>query len=491
MRIFPLKYSNKEWIKKAKKIHKNKYDYSKSKYTGSTKSITVICKIHGKFKLRSSHHLDGQGCKKCNIDKQRKSTLDFINDSEINHGKYYDYSLVNFNNIHEYVKIICPKHGLFKQRVVKHQSGQGCKKCNKGEVWNTQDFIKKSKIVHKNKFDYSEVKYSSTISKVRIFCRKCKSFFKQTPGSHLQGNGCAKCSGLIPITEEMFKEILRTTHNGKIILISNYINKKNKIKVKHTCGNEWSTTPNHLIRRNQGCKKCSIIKRTMTDQIFKKRLKEEHDGKIISLEKYKMSKIDIKVKCLKCLKVYKTQPRNVLRNGCHSCANRKSYKEFNKELRNASHGEIITLEKYKSTRNRVLVKHKCGYKWKAIPGDLIGKKAHGCPLCATSKGNKKIYHYLKNKKIQFITEKRFESCKYKIPLPFDFYIPDKKILIEYDGEQHFIPIDFWGGKKGLNERITKDKIKDLWAKKNGMKLIRIKYNENITRKVNELLKNYG
>ncbi len=488
MNSLNLKYSSENWIKKAKKIHKNKFNYSKTVYRGSREQINIICKKHGAFKLRASHHLEGSGCRQCNIERQRKSKSQFIKDSKIYHGNHYNYSLVEFKSIHDFVKIICPIHGTFKQKPSKHQKGQGCKKCNKGEVWNTKDFVKKAIIVHKNRFNYSKVKYRTTDTKVKIICKKCKNIFMQRPGSHLRGVGCVHCAGKIPISEEMFKEILKDVHSDKIILLSKYKNKTLKVKVQCTCGNVWLTTPNHLIKRKQGCRRCSVLKKTMTNKVFKKRLKDEHNGNIIPLENYKMSRTRIKFKCLKCGKKYKSEPRNVLRNGCHSCANRKDYKEFNSELKKVHFGEIIPIDKYKTHRDRILVKHKCGYMWKAVPSDLIGKKAHGCPLCAKSWGNKKIYHFLDKNKISFETEKRFSSCKYKIPMPFDFYLTKKKILIEYDGEQHFMAIDFWGGKKGLDERILKDKIKDDWAKKNKIKLFRIKYDENINQKMNEIIK---
>ena len=98
---------------------------------------------------------------------------------------------------------------------------------------------------------------------------------------------------------------------------------------------------------------------------------------------------------------------------------------------------------------------------KIIYNAFSARKVHEDINYCKSKGvtittgiNTKIF-----KPIEFIREKRFPSCKYKIPLPFDFYIPSKKILIEYDGEQHFSSVDIWGGKKGLKERVLKDKIK--------------------------------
>ena len=479
--------STDNFINKAKNIHKNKFDYSKSIYKGSKSKVKIICKTHGIFLQSARHHLSGAGCKKCIIDSQRKSVKEFIKDAKKFHGNYYNYSLVKFSNIHQYIKIICPSHGIFKQTVVHHQRGQGCKYCSKGEVWDTKSFIKKSKSVHKNKYDYSNTNYSSTNIKVNILCNKCKHVFNQTPNSHIRGCGCPNCAGKIPISEEIFKEILRDVHGSDIVLISKYQNKSSKIKVRHICGHTWHTSPNHLIKRQQGCRKCYYLTITMTDQAFKKILKEKHDGTIIPLEKYKTSKHKIQVKCLGCSKKYYIQPKTVMRHGCHNCANRKTHSEFVKELKKVSNGEIVSLTKYTTMRGRILVRHKCGYEWKVTAGELIRKDPAGCPLCATSKGNKTIFTLLKRKKINFETEKRFKDCKYKIPLPFDFYIPSKKLLIEYDGEQHFIAVDFWGGTKGLEERIYKDKTKDNWVKKKKMKLLRIKYSDDIKAKIDLVL----
>ena len=73
MNSLNLKYSSENWIKKAKKIHKNNFNYSKTVYRGSREQINIICKKHGAFKLRASHHLEGSGCRQCNIERQRKS----------------------------------------------------------------------------------------------------------------------------------------------------------------------------------------------------------------------------------------------------------------------------------------------------------------------------------------------------------------------------------------------------------------------------------
>ena len=79
----------------------------------------------------------------------------------------------------------------------------------------------------------------------------------------------------------------------------------------------------------------------------------------------------------------------------------------------------------------------------------------------------------------FENEKIFEGCKYKYVLPFDFYLTELNICIEYDGIQHFLPIEIWGGEETLIEQQKKDKIKNQFCKDNKIKLIRINYKQDI------------
>ena len=95
---------------------------------------------------------------------------------------------------------------------------------------------------------------------------------------------------------------------------------------------------------------------------------------------------------------------------------------------------------------------------------------------------------MSDNKITFISEARFDSCKHKIKLPFDFFLSEYNALIEFDGEQHFVSIDFWGGEKGLEERQLRDEIKNRWAEENNMKLFRIKFDEDLPHKMEVILR---
>ena len=186
-----------EFIAKAKKIHGDKYDYSKVKYIDTKSKVCVVCPEHGEFWQTPSHHLSGCGCPKCaNKNKgeyRRSSKKDFITKARKIHGDKYDYSKVDYVNNYTKICIICPEHGEFWQTPHNHLSGQGCPKCGVEKQTSTkEEFIKKAKEIHGDKYDYSKVDYSNAHTKVCIICPNHGEFW-QTPNNHLRGHGCPKC----------------------------------------------------------------------------------------------------------------------------------------------------------------------------------------------------------------------------------------------------------------------------------------------------------
>ena len=78
----------------------------------------------------------------------------------------------------------------------------------------------------------------------------------------------------------------------------------------------------------------------------------------------------------------------------------------------------------------------------------------------------------------FESEKRFDDCRNVKPLPFDLYVPILNLCIEYDGRQHFEPIEHWGGFDGLLLTQTNDFIKNQYCNDNNINLLRIRYDED-------------
>lgn len=211
-----IKWSNKKFIVKLKKIHKNKYNYSKVNYINSKNKITIICPIHGEFNQRASHHLSGHGCSKCNflnIGNSKRLTKDeFISDSNKIHNNLYDYSESNYINRNTKLSINCKNHGKFEQTPNAHKRGQGCPKCglkilSDRFLSTTKEFINKAVLLHKNKYDYSKANYIGSNTKIIIICKK-HGKFEQTPNNHLQGKGCSYCSWTISKPEKEFLDFL-------------------------------------------------------------------------------------------------------------------------------------------------------------------------------------------------------------------------------------------------------------------------------------------
>lgn len=187
----PKKLSTEIFIEKARKIHKNKYDYSKVIYKDAYSDVIIICPIHGEFKQKPYSHLSGHGCIRC-AKKKKHTKQSFIIEAKKVHGNKYDYSKVDYKNNKTKVCIICPIHGEFWQRPDKHLQGRGCCKCGGTCKSSKKEFIEESNIVHKNRYDYSKVIYKNTETKVCIICPIHGEFW-QTPHAHLQGQGCPFC----------------------------------------------------------------------------------------------------------------------------------------------------------------------------------------------------------------------------------------------------------------------------------------------------------
>ena len=185
------KLTTEEFIKRAKEIHGDKYNYNKTEYKNARTKVCIICHEHGEFWQEPRHHLDGNGCPMCKGVK-KLTTEEFIKRAKEIHGDKYDYSKVNYKNAKEKVCIICPEHGEFWQEASSHLSGNGCPKCKGGIVSNTDEFIKKANIIHSSFYDYSKVEYKNAKEKVCIICPKHGEFWQEA-SSHLSGKGCPKC----------------------------------------------------------------------------------------------------------------------------------------------------------------------------------------------------------------------------------------------------------------------------------------------------------
>jgi len=200
-----------------------------------------------------------------------------------------------------------------------------------------------------------------------------------------------------------------------------------------------------------------------------------------SLVKYVRASSKVKIIC-KVHGEFEQQPRHHSSGqGCLLCCNdrfTKTREQFIKDCVEI-HGDRFDYSLTDYINNATLVSIICKEHgiFKQNPSKhLLGQ---GCPICNSSMGELAVEKWLQDNQIDFESQKRFDGCRNKYPLPFDFYLPESNMIIEYDGEQHYNPIKHWGGEEYLKKIQTHDAIKNKYCKDNNITLIRISYKDTI------------
>ena len=185
----------RSFIEKADEVHGGRYDYSKVDYYDSKTSVCIICPEHGEFMQTPAAHVRGNKCPKCaNKERGRYKRLDtekFIKRAEKIHKGKYDYSKVEYTSVMGNVTIVCPEHGEFTQKAMNHLLGQGCPKCM-GRGLSNDEVVSRFRSVHGDRYDYSKTEYKGFNEKVLITCPK-HGDFQQNSYVHLTGSGCPYC----------------------------------------------------------------------------------------------------------------------------------------------------------------------------------------------------------------------------------------------------------------------------------------------------------
>ncbi len=155
---------------------------------------------------------------------------------------------------------------------------------------------------------------------------------------------------------------------------------------------------------------------------------------------------------------------------------RKTTEQFISEA-NQVHDNKFSYEKtiYTNAKNKVTIT--CPVHGDFEQNPLSHIQGIGCATCNESKGEKEIARVLKSYNINFDRQKKFSDCKNIFELPFDFYIPSMRTLVEFDGKQHFEPLSFFGGTEAFEKLKINDKIKNDYCEDNYINLIRIKYDD--------------
>lgn len=435
-----------EFIEKSILKHGDKFNYVKVIYINNDNNVTIICPIHGEFSQRPNNHINSKyGCTNCGIVREKNNKIenkrmykDKLLNRRINnfykkclevHLDKYDYSLVEYRNTSSKIKIICRKHGEFLQRASAHLDGQGCMGCRlDNRRTGLELFLERCIKIHGDLYDYSLIKeYNNCKSKVKVICKE-HDVFEIAPEYHTnRGQGCPECKkmGL-----SKFINSSNEKHNNKYdySLIKEYINNKEKVEIickEH--GSFKQRITDHLS--GIGCPECAQERFRLSTDDFIKRAKVIHNKKYI----YSNSIV------------------------------------------------------FKSNKDKVeILCKKHGYFLQRVDGHLQGS---GCPICKTSKGELEVRNFLLKNSIEFISQKRFIDCVYNSELPFDFYLPEYNVCIEYNGVQHYKPIEYFGGVSTFEYQVIRDKIKNEYCSKNNIHLIVIKYNELTEDRLSILLDN--
>ena len=254
------KLNNELFIEKSRNKHGNRYDYSLVEYINNVVKVKIICTKHGVFEQNPNNHIKGSNCIKCSYEFKSDLTKsnDYLTKFKKIHGDKYDYSLVEYKNNKTKVKIICPEHGIFEQRPDSHIIG-GCLECSGNKKMTKDDFIKKSIKKHGDKYDYSLVEYKNSHQKVKIICPE-HGVFNQIVASHINGRGCYECLPNFGYTEETIIAKFNEVHNNRYdYSLVEYKNSHQKVKIICKRHGIFEQKPFKHIQ-NQGCPICKLSK---------------------------------------------------------------------------------------------------------------------------------------------------------------------------------------------------------------------------------------
>ena len=491
----PKKKTLDEFISDAVKIHGGKYDYSKVNYQGSSKKVIIICPLHGEFIKSPATHISGQGCRSCSgyIELNQDT---FIERAGAIHRNRYGYSKTEIKNKNFKVIIICSEHGEFEQLPHNHIKGAGCPKCAKNarstnQRYSLSDFTVSVRKVHGSSYDYSEVIYVNSQTKVKIICH-IHGAFMMKPNSHFNGQGCPKC-GRISMREKIsleFSEFLtraKNIHGNQYkYLESSYKNYTSKMQLFCAEHGFFEQTPHSHISMKSGCPKCGYLKSAKSNQkgwkIVLSMFTSVH-GARYSYDSETYTDVSKKIRIL-CGKHGWFEQKPHLHyggSGCNQCAieevHDKQKIDFGEFFRRSTalHGNRYKYIRrdFKDIFSPIGIKCPKHGDFLQIPRDHY--RGSGCPKCISSRGENEIRSILEHLNIKFEEQKTFENLIHKSKLKCDFYLSDFNLVIEFNGIQHYEPISVFGGLKGLKETQKRDLIKYNYLISNGIELIIVKF----------------
>lgn len=437
------KKTTEEFIKEAIAIHGSKYDYSQSVYINSSIRICVICPLHGEFYPTPNNHLR----KKTGCSrcgKVKSTTEDFIRKARLIHGEKYDYSQSNYINSSTHLCVICPTHGAFYPTPLAHVNNKTCCPICSRIKFTTEDFIEKANKIHNNRYDYSKTVYKNYNSKLIVTCLK-HGDFQTTPSNHINSKcGCPRCWKMKRTTEEFIARA-KIIHKDKYDY-SKSIYTKAKTKLCIICPEhgEFYTTPNSHIYHQSGCSVCSGVKKLTTKEFIEKANKIHQNKYVYSRTVYKNAKEKLCIICPEHGTFWQKAEHHLAGHTCIACSGiNKKTTEEFIEKANKIHQEKYNYSNVIYKNAKEKICIICPEHGKFWQKAGHHLEGHGCYKCRISSLEKSVKETLVNYNIEFVQQHKFDWLGRQ---SLDFYLPSYRIAIECQGVQHFQPVDF--GKKG-------------------------------------------
>ena len=299
--------TTEEFVRRAKEVHGDLYDYNKVKYVNQSTKVEIIDPVYGSFLQLPNNHLSGKG----HIERGRQRTRQakfkgkdyFVEKAKEIHGDKYDYSRIKYVDMSTHVEIICPDHGVFKQTPANHthkRQPTGCPQCaelarNESKRKTKESFIEAAKEVHGELYDYSKINYVDRHTKVEIIDPEFGSWWC-TPSNHLSGSGhpdrrATKIANALRKSQEDFIAEAKAFHGDKYDYSKvNYINTNTKVEIIDPDFGSWWVTPSNHLKRNSPFlqyQRVSEAKRSNTEEFIAKAKKIHGDLYIYDKVEYK------------------------------------------------------------------------------------------------------------------------------------------------------------------------------------------------------------
>ena len=423
-------------------------------------------------------------------------------------GDNYDYSNINFVNMSKHITIRCKKHDhTYSQIARTHLKYNGCPKCyTDNQSLTKENFLERAKVKHGDKFDYSNVEFKNATDKVELKCNKCGAVFHQRVSNHLRGQGCRACidnkkrkhaTVIVNDTTGKLKAAFidkAILKYGKVYDYSKVVYKGLNVPVTIICQKhgEFTVSPHtHLRPTSNGCIKCHNNRTEKRDEFIRKA--QELHGHIYNYKYIDLNDKYLKIYCTVHKEVFHQRSVNHLRySGCKKCIHDAAITDLDTFIvrANKKWDGKFDYSKAVYVTNDVPLTIICPEhgEFTKLPYDHL-RRTGGCQICTASSSEQDVFRYFKKLGVNNVREKKFDPYVYK----YDFYLPDNNILIECHGEQHFKPVEHWGGLQALIRNKVNDAAKVELAKELNIPLITITYKDfkNIEEKITtELKKHY-